>query len=86
MRPQFVSNFDIAEVMSAETVRSEVDKLLDEKLQLLTADAVKKLIADVIRRHLGWLVVWGNLFGTLPGGGEEGIVHIMNSVVWSDTP
>jgi hypothetical protein len=28
---------------------------------------VKKLLENVIRRHLGWLVVWGNIFGAVIG-------------------
>lgn len=28
---------------------------------------VKELVEDMIRTHLGWLVVWGNLFGGLIG-------------------
>jgi hypothetical protein len=28
---------------------------------------VKTIIQDMIRRHLGWLVVWGGFFGALIG-------------------
>ena len=36
-------------------------------LQELTAERVKKLIEVVMRVHLGWLVVWGNIFGGVIG-------------------
>ena len=37
------------------------------QLLLLTPETVKELLAAVIRQHLGWLVVWGNVFGGLIG-------------------
>ncbi len=40
---------------------------MTEKLQELTPEKVKELMEDVIRTHLGWLVVWGNVFGSLIG-------------------
>ena len=40
---------------------------MTEKLQLLTADRVKELMEEVIRDHLGWLIVWGNVFGGVIG-------------------
>ena len=46
---------------------SEVDRLLSEKLLLITPVMVKELLEEVIRVHLGWLVVWGNVFGGIIG-------------------
>ena len=45
----------------------EVDRLLEKRLESLGPEQVKHIIEDVIRRHLGWLVVWGNVFGGLIG-------------------
>ncbi|MCZ6792368.1 MAG: hypothetical protein O7J95_01995 [Planctomycetota bacterium] len=50
-----------------EDLRKQVVVLLDQKLEQLDAEHVKKMIEDVIRSHLGWLVVWGNVFGGLLG-------------------
>jgi hypothetical protein len=50
-----------------EDVRSGVDGLLEAKLQELDAVQVKSMLEDVIRDHLGWLVVWGNVFGGMLG-------------------
>ena len=36
-------------------------------LQELTPEKVKTLMEEVIRTHLGWLIVWGNVFGSLIG-------------------
>lgn len=33
----------------------------------LTADKIKALMEVIVRVHLGWLVVWGNIFGGLIG-------------------
>ncbi len=48
-------------------LRENVGVLLETKLQQLHAADVKRMMEDVIRQHLGWLVVWGNVFGGLLG-------------------
>ena len=67
MGGEFAKRFDIMEVMSVAQVRSEIDALMEEKLLLLTPELVKGLMEEVIRSHLGWLIVWGNIFGGLIG-------------------
>lgn len=49
-------------------------------VQELTADRVKKLIEVIMKTHLGWLVVWGNIFGGLIGIVSEAVGYwiIMN--------
>ena len=49
------------------TVRAEIDKVLTERMTTLTPKRVKHMMSNVIREHLGWLVVWGNVFGGLIG-------------------
>ena len=44
-------------------IREQVDGLLETKLEELTPDRVKEMMEEVIREHLGWLIVWGNIFG-----------------------
>ena len=44
-------------------MRQQVDSLLETKLEELTPDRVKEMMEEVIREHLGWLIVWGNVFG-----------------------
>ena len=44
-------------------MRAQVDGLLETKLEELTPDRVKEMMEEVIREHLGWLIVWGNVFG-----------------------
>ena len=46
-----------------KALRAQVDELLETKLEELTPDRVKEMMEEVIREHLGWLIVWGNVFG-----------------------
>eukprot|EP00944_MAST-04C_sp_MAST-4C-sp1_P003564 g3564.t1 len=63
MATKMKDSFDITEFVSVDNVRDEIDALMTEKLQELTPPIVKKLMEDVIREHLGWLIIWGNIFG-----------------------
>ena len=57
-------------------LRGQVDRLLEEKLEELTPEIVKSMMERVIRDHLGWLIVWGNVFGAAIGLLARGIaVH-----------
>ena len=53
---------------SATKLREEIIKIVDGRLNDLTPQNVKQIIEDIIRKHLGWLVVWGAVFGGLLGG------------------
>lgn len=55
-----------------EDIRTSVDRLLDAKLRQLDAPTVKRMLEEMIRHHLGWLVVWGNVFG-----GALGLVAVL---------
>ena len=41
----------------------QVELIIEKRLAELTPTMVKQIIEDMIRRHLGWLVVWGGVFG-----------------------
>tara|TARA_A100001011_G_scaffold351556_1_gene391745 strand:- start:484 stop:1167 length:684 start_codon:yes stop_codon:yes gene_type:complete len=45
----------------------QIETILDNRLQELTPEQVKTIIQDIIKSHLGWLVVWGGLFGGIIG-------------------
>ncbi|MFK7873039.1 MAG: DUF445 domain-containing protein [Oligoflexales bacterium] len=51
----------------SEKLRTIVEKLINDRLNELTPPRVKNIIQDMIREHLGWLVVWGGVFGGLIG-------------------
>lgn len=59
--------FDAKSILSVDKLRTEIDTLMTEKLLELTPERVRDLLEEVIRTHLGWLVVWGNVFGALIG-------------------
>lgn len=67
MGSQLAETFDPMEFVSVAQIRKEIDLLMTEKLKLLTPPIVKRLLEEVIREHLGWLIVWGNVFGGLIG-------------------
>ncbi len=45
----------------------KVEHIIDNRLEELTPENVKHIVQDMIRQHLGWLVVWGGVFGGLIG-------------------
>ena len=46
---------------------SQIEKIVDSRLNELTPNKVKKIIEAMIKEHLGWLVVWGGVFGAIIG-------------------
>ncbi len=65
---QIVESLDISHSHSSfEKMQPMIEGLVRGKLDELTAPQVKQLLSDLIREHLGWLVVWGGVFGALIG-------------------
>ena len=58
------SNFD-DEIVDNVYVR--IEKLIDDRLNELSPQDVKKIIQKLIDKHLGWLVIWGGVFGGFIG-------------------
>lgn len=50
-----------------ESVEDKILTIIEARLDELTPAMVKKIIQDMIKKHLGWLVVWGGVFGGLIG-------------------
>ena len=70
----------IKEIQEAEATKSDdknrtsfllnqVEQIIDRRLDELTPEQVKNIIQDMMRKHLGWLVVWGGAVGGLIGFG-----------------
>ena len=70
----------IKEIQEAEVIKSDnksrtssllnqVEQIIDKRLDELTPEQVKNIIQDMIRKHLGWLVVWGGAVGGFIGFG-----------------
>ncbi|MDA0748581.1 MAG: DUF445 domain-containing protein [bacterium] len=51
----------------AEDIVQKADLIVTRRLDELTPEMVKKIVQDMIRKHLGWLVVWGGVFGGILG-------------------
>ena len=61
-----VSN-NIAPLAISDQLINRVHFLVTARLNELTPQMVKEIIQKMIRIHLGWLVVWGGVFGGLIG-------------------
>lgn len=48
-------------------ILAKVDKIVTARLEELTPGMVKEIVQKMIKEHLGWLVVWGGVFGGLIG-------------------
>ena len=48
-------------------LEKKISKIVDSRLDELTPIMVKEIIQDMIKKHLGWLVVWGGVFGGIIG-------------------
>ena len=46
---------------------TQVEQIIDQRLDELTPLQVKNIIQTMIRKHLGWLVVWGGAVGGFIG-------------------
>ncbi|MEF1291862.1 DUF445 family protein, partial [Vibrio sp. M260118] len=46
-----------------DEIRTNVENIIDQRLSELTPKLVKEMVQKMIKVHLGWLVVWGGVFG-----------------------
>jgi len=49
----------------------KIEEVITARLEELTPQLVKEMVQDLIAQHLGWLVVWGGVFGGLIGLGSS---------------
>lgn len=68
---KILNDIDVTSIVSSELdfdkFRPKIESMIDLRLAELTPQQVKKIIAEMIRQHLGWLVVWGGVFGAFIG-------------------
>ena len=68
---EFTSNQDFREALSSSLedvdIQKKIDGIVNRRLDELTPQMVKTIIQEMIKKHLGWLVVWGGVFGGLLG-------------------
>ena len=51
----------------SEDIYNKLSYIVDARLEELTPAMVKEIVQDMIKEHLGWLVIWGAVFGGLIG-------------------
>lgn len=68
--PEFLASIAKDEETAAELYgawQEKIEQMVHTRLEELTPQMVKQIIQDMIRSHLGWLVVWGGVFGAIIG-------------------
>ena len=58
---------DEAKSVFTSALIDKVEHIIDSRLDELTPENVKRIVQNMIRKHLGWLVVWGGVFGGVIG-------------------
>ncbi len=51
----------------SDEIYNKLSSIVNRRLNELTPKLVKEMIQNIIREHLGWLVIWGAVFGGLIG-------------------
>lgn len=51
----------------SEDIYEKIEIIVQKRLDELTPLMVKEMVQRVIKEHLGWLVIWGGVFGGLIG-------------------
>ena len=71
---KLVVNEKLNDVMSNKSnhslvsnLRNNIEKAIDSKLEELNPLDIKKIVEQMIKEHLGWLIVWGGVFGGVFG-------------------
>ncbi len=63
----FKSSLELHLGSKSDDLVERIESIVDERLDELTPVMVKEMIHNIIKEHLGWLVVWGGVFGGLIG-------------------
>lgn len=64
--------------MDSHAMHEKVSHIIKVRLDELTPKMIKNIVEEMIRKHLGWLVVWGGVFGGLIGIIATGIsTHVV---------
>lgn len=64
---QVIDDIKIDSSQLSKKAADKIEAVIDLRLAELTPNMVKDLVQKIIREHLGWLVVWGGVFGGIIG-------------------
>lgn len=62
-----VTESDKEQAISVPRFREEMDRYLSWRVEELTGRRVGRLMRTLMYQHLGWVVVWGSIFGIISG-------------------
>ena len=67
--PSFQKNMQkqLQSITSSDDFTDRIGGIVKNRLDEMTPELVKDIMQRMIRKHLGWLVVWGAVFGGLIG-------------------
>jgi len=57
----------MSESNMSEDIALKIDGVVRQRLDELNSKMVKEMVQKIIKEHLGWLVIWGAVFGGLIG-------------------
>ena len=63
----YKKNFSSNDEEFVDLIVKKINSIIDERLAELTPKDIKKIVKEIMRKHLGWLVLWGGVFGGLIG-------------------
>lgn len=66
-RMQAIVSEQVASVTGSQQFTDKLERVIQARLNELTPEKIRDIMQRMIRRHLGWLVVWGGVFGGLIG-------------------
>lgn len=72
--PEFI----FKQVVSVPRFRKEMDLYLTWRVDELSEDHIGRLLRQLMQPHLGWVVVWGCVFGALSGIVTQGVRVSLN--------
>ncbi len=75
LRQQLASDNQLAEL------ESKISSIVQQRLDELTPEMVKVLMQQLIAEHLGWLVVWGGVFGAALGLVSHFVTPLLQGVI-----
>ncbi len=55
---------------------AKIDQIVSSRIDELTPKTVKEIVQNLIKEHLGWLVVWGGVFGGIIGATSALVVGV----------
>lgn len=58
----------------SDDMLQKIEEVIEARLNEMTPQLVKEMVQKLIREHLGWLVVWGGVFGGLIGIGSSFVI------------